>query len=92
MDFIGNSLKPINTGSNYKNLNPIDLVYQTQEEYCESTSKVINALNSSCRVGLLDSDSKKYVVEILDCRYDTSENRITIYPESCRKFKPNNKK
>lgn len=92
MDFIGNSLKPIVTGSNYRNLNPIDLVYQTQEEYCESTSKVINALNSSCRVGLLDSDSKKYVVEILDCRYDTSENRITIYPESCRKFKPNNKK
>lgn len=91
MDFLGNSLKEIKISSNHKNSNPIDLFYDKVEDFCEATSKLINGFNDSCRFLIESSDSEKYVVDILDCRYNSAENSIRIFPESCRKYRNQNK-
>ena len=87
MDFLGNSLKQIMLSSNHKNSNPIDLYYDSVEDFCEATSKVINILNDSCKVSVADSENEKYIIEILDYRCNSKENSIRIFPESCRSFK-----
>tara|TARA_R110000803_G_scaffold58190_2_gene116417 strand:- start:997 stop:1251 length:255 start_codon:yes stop_codon:yes gene_type:complete len=75
------------SSSSHRNSNPIDLHYDSVDDFCEATSKLINTFRDSCKVSVTDSENEKYIIEVLDYRCNSTENSIVIFPESCKSFK-----
>lgn len=62
------------------------LEYDTVEEYCEATSKIMNVLykkNAEGKCLVKDSKGNRFDLDIVHANFNTEENRITILPVRC---------
>lgn len=62
------------------------LEYDTVEEYCDATAKVMNILyskNAEGRCVVKDTKGARYDLDIIYANFNTEENRITILPVKC---------
>lgn len=64
----------------------IDLCYPTVEQFCDSTSKLIEGFKDDCKFVVANEDGDRYFLTVLDYRYISEENTIRIFPENLRKF------
>jgi len=85
MEFLGHTLNPIKlTKSKWE---PIELVFENNEKFCEATSKLINGFHDECRFVVADKNDERHFVDVLDYRYVSVKNTIRLYPENVRVIK-----
>ena len=66
--------------------NFLDVYYDTDEDFNQATSKMINILYKSDSDGkciATDDKGNKYLLELIHSTYDTSKNKIRIFPHNC---------
>jgi hypothetical protein len=71
------------------------LEYDTIEEYCEATSKLMEILykkNSEGKCFVKDGKGVRYDLDIIHANFKTEENRITILPVKCFEMQPTDSK
>lgn len=64
----------------------VHIEFDTQEEFNEATSKIMDILykkNAEGKCYLKDTKGSKYDLDIIHATFDTQENRISVYPYSC---------
>lgn len=67
------------------------LEYETLEEYCDATTKIMNILykkNAEGNCVVKDTKGNKYDLSIIHANFNTQENRITILPTKCYQIAP----
>ena len=84
MDILGT----IQRKPSYKNekLDYMHLEYDTVEDYCEATAKIMNILyrkNAEGKCVVKDTKGARYDLDITHATFNTEENRITILPVKC---------
>jgi hypothetical protein len=65
----------------------VHIEFETQEEFNEATSKIMNIVykkNAEGKCFLKDVKGIKYDLDIIHATFDTEENRISVYPYSCK--------
>lgn len=65
----------------------VHIEFETQEEFNEATSKIMNILykkNAEGKCFLKDVKGAKYDLDIIHATFDTEENRISVYPYACK--------
>ncbi len=70
--------------------NPVELVYDEQDNFNAATSKVLKLFKSPDGDGkciITDADGQKYVMDIVHATYDIYANSIKVFPTDCRKMK-----
>jgi len=87
MEFLGHCSKNISKNAKNKKWNSIDLEFEDSATFCEATSKLINGFKDECRFVIADEYSERHFVDVLDYRFNSSENIIRIFPESCKQIK-----
>jgi len=85
MEFLGYTVDIVRKSRN--KWNQIDLVFDSQEKFCESTSKLLSGFKDDCRFVIADIDDVRYFVNVLDYRFSSKENIIKIFPEQVRVVK-----
>lgn len=70
--------------------NPVELVFEEQEVFNSTTSKVLKLFkhpdgDGKCIVS--DQDGNKYMLDIVDARFDASCNSIKVFPQECHKMR-----
>lgn len=71
----------------------VHIEFDTQEEFNEATSKIMDILykkNAEGKCYLKDTKGSKYDLDIIHATFDTQENRISVYPYSCNVIVPQN--
>lgn len=61
----------------------IHIEYDTLEEYCEATTKIMDILykkNAEGKCFVRDAKGGKYELDIIHANFNTQDNRITVYP------------
>ena len=64
----------------------VHIEFDTQEEFNEATSKIMEILykkNAEGKCYLRDTKGSKYDLDIIHATFDVMENRISVYPYSC---------
>lgn len=85
MEFLGHTLSLIKkTKAKWE---PIDLVFESEEKFCEATSKLINGFHDECKFIVADKDDERLFVDVLDYRYVSVDNTIRLFPENVRTVK-----
>jgi hypothetical protein len=84
MDILGT----IQRRPSYKNekLDYMHLEYESLDDYCEATSKVMNILykkNAEGKCVVKDTKGARYDLDIIHAVFNTKENRITVLPVKC---------
>lgn len=82
MEFLGHTLSPIRKSK--AKWEPIDLVFENEEKFCEATSKLITGFHDECRFVVADRNDERHFVDILDYRYVSVDNTIRLFPENVR--------
>ena len=62
------------------------LEYDTIEEFCEATSKIMNILykkNAEGKCLVKDSKGNRFDLDLVHANFSTEDNRITILPVRC---------
>jgi hypothetical protein len=85
MEFLGQTVSPFKEVKT--KWEPIDLVYENEEKFCEATSKLINGFRDECKFVVSDKNGERHFVYVLDYRYISKYNTIRIYPENLRVVK-----
>lgn len=69
----------------------VKVEFETQEEFNEATSKIMEILykkNAEGKCFLKDSKGTKYDLDIVHASFDTEEYAISVYPYSCKMINP----
>ena len=87
MDILGT----IQRKPSYRNdkLDYMHLEYDTVEDYCEATAKIVNILyrkNAEGKCVVKDMKGARYDLDIIHATFSTEENRITILPVKCHEI------
>lgn len=67
------------------------LEYDTLEEFCEATSKIMAILhrkNAEGKCLVKDTKGTRYDLDIIHANFSTEDNRITILPVRCFEMQP----
>lgn len=75
--------------------NHLDIEYNSQDEFNEATSKMMNVLyknNADGRCIISDTKGNKYVLDLVHSTYDTINNIIRVFPHDCRTIQEPEKK
>lgn len=67
------------------------LEYDTLEEYCDATSKIMDILykkNAEGKCFVKDGKGNRYDLDIIHANFATEDNRITILPVKCYEIQP----
>lgn len=93
MDILGTiSKKPsVKNGK----LDYIHMEYDTIEEFCDATSKIMQTLyvtNATGKCMVKDVKGNKYDLDIIHASFDTAENRISVFPMACSEVKSKEQK
>jgi hypothetical protein len=86
MDFLGHSSSPFKRGRNRK-WERVDVYCPNQESFCDLTSKIISGMKEECRFIIADDEGERHFIDVLDVRYDSTQNMIKLFPENIRKVK-----
>ena len=65
----------------------VHIEFETQEEFNEATSKIMNIVykkNAEGKCFLKDVKGTKYDMDIIHATFDTEDNRISVYPYACK--------
>lgn len=84
MDILGT----IQRKPSYKNdkLDYMHLEYETLEEYCDATAKIMSILykkNAEGKCVVRDTKGARYDLDIIHANFNTGESRISILPVKC---------
>lgn len=69
----------------------VHIEFDTQEEFNEATSKIMEILykkNAEGKCYLRDTKGSKYDLDIIHATFDVMENRISVYPYFCSVITP----
>ena len=86
-EFLGHSLDRFRKDRDSGKWDDINIYHQTQESFCSATSSLLNNLKDDCKFVIANEEGERYFVNVLDYRFDASENKIIVFPENCRKIK-----
>lgn len=67
------------------------LEYDTVEEFCEATSKLMQILykrNAEGKCFVRDGKGSKFDLDIIHANFEATENRISILPVKCMELVP----
>lgn len=84
MEFLGFSKEAPSYNAKTKSWNVVEIECQDDKSFCDTTSKIFNTIkNNNCRAIVANENNERVFVDILDVRYDSSENLVKIWPYSC---------
>ncbi len=72
------------------NWNPVEIVYDEQEQFNLATSKVLKMFqhpNGDGKCIVSDADGQKYMMDVTHATYDIYANSIKVFPRESRKMK-----
>jgi len=84
MEFLGHTSSRIQKNTKTNKWNSLNVSFESSEDYCEATDKLIAGFKDDCRFVVADDSGDRYFVDVLDYRYDTLNNTIKLFPEDCR--------
>lgn len=93
MDILGVISKKPSTKSGKPDY--IHIEYDTLEEYCEATTKIMDILYKRDAEGkcfVKDAKGTKYELDIIHAHFNTPDNRITVYPYKYQEIVPTENK
>lgn len=86
MEYLGNITSKPSVRKNGA-WNYMQIEYASSEDFNEATSKLMNVLyryNSDGKCVVTDNKGNKYVLELVHSTFDTINNTIRIFPNTCR--------
>lgn len=86
MNYLGYTYKKPSINKDGK-WNYINVEFNTDEEFYEATSKIMNTLyktNSDGQCTVLDGKGNSYNLEITHATFDTKNNSIKVFPYDCK--------
>lgn len=86
MNYLGYTYKKPSINQDGK-WNYINVEFNTDEEFYEATSKIMNTLyktNSDGQCIVLDGKGNSYNLEIIHATFDTKNNSIKVFPYDCK--------
>jgi hypothetical protein len=86
MDFLGHSSSPFKRTKG-RHWEQVDIYCVNQESFCDLTSKIMSGMKEECRFIIADDEGERHFIDVLEVRYDSSENLIKLFPENIRKVK-----
>ena len=85
MEFLGHFSNQVKDNRN-KNNNSIDFVYETVEQFCEATSKMLKGFKGECKFIAANKDGDRHFLAALDYRFISTENTIRVYTANLKKY------
>lgn len=70
--------------------NPVELVYDEQDNFNAGTSKVLKLFkhpDGDGKCSVTDADGEKYTLDVTQASYDIYANSIKLFPIDCKKIK-----
>lgn len=83
MEFLGHFS---NSKIKNKKNSSIDFVYESVEQFCEATSKMLKNFKGDCKFMAADENGERHFLAVLDYRFISTENTIRVFPANLKKF------
>lgn len=90
MEYLGHIFESPEMDKKTGKWNPVEIVYDEQEQFNFATSKILKAFqhpNGDGKCIVEDADGQKYLMDIVHATYDIYANSIKVFPADCRKMK-----